>query len=92
MRRAFSIVCALGAIHLSAADKLPTLLDNNLKCVDLSDLKGPLPLDVVSTTQILKQTEDWEYSSYKNAHWPKGGHRSLGYPTLVKNDHGKNKD
>jgi hypothetical protein len=34
------------------------LLDNNLKVVDLSDLTGPLPLDVVSTTQILWQTED----------------------------------
>ena len=92
MRCAFSIVFILGTIHSFAADKPPTLLDNNLKCVDLSDLKGPLPLDAVSTTQILKQTEKWEHSSWKNTQWPKGGHRSLGYPTLVKNDHGKNPD
>ncbi|MFP6571046.1 MAG: hypothetical protein VB674_00370, partial [Vicinamibacterales bacterium] len=76
-------------------DRLPARpmpLDNNLKCVDLSDLKGPLPLDVVSSAQILKQTEDWEHSSYKNPDWPVGGHKSLGYPTMVKNDHGKNQD
>ena len=29
------------------------LLDNNLQCVDLSDLDGDLPLDVVSSTQRL---------------------------------------
>jgi len=92
MRCVFSIVFILGTIHSFSADKLPTLLDNNLKCVDLSDLKGPLPLDAVSTTQILKQTEKWEHSSWENPQWPKGGHRSLGYPTLVKNDHGKNPD
>ena len=76
----------------ATADEKPVLLDNNLKCVDLSDLKGLLPLDAVSTTQILEQTEDWEHSSYKNPQWPKGGHRSLGYPTVVKNIHGKNSD
>ncbi len=92
MRCVFSIVFILGTIHSFAADKFPTLLDNNLKCVDLSDLKGPLPLDVVSTTQILKQTENWEHSSWKNPQWPKDGHRSLGYPTLDTNNPGKPPD
>ena len=78
-------------LYATASEK-PKLLDNNFKCVDLSDLKGPLPLTAISTTLILKQTENWEHSSYKNPQWPKGGHRSLGYPTVVKNDHGKNKD
>ncbi len=68
------------------------ILDNNLKVVDLSDLSGPLPLDVVQTTQILWQTEDWEHSSYYNPSWPSGGADSVGYPTVVKNDHGQNPD
>ena len=67
-------------------------LDNNLQCVDLSDLRGPLPLDVVSTTRTLEQTEDWEHSSYRNTGWPNGGHNSLGYPSVVQNTHGKNPD
>ncbi len=68
------------------------ILDNNLKVVDLSDLDGPLPLDVEATTQILWQTEDWEHSSYNNPSWPSGGTDSVGYPTVVKNDHGQNPD
>ena len=38
-------------------------LDNNLKCVDLSDLDGDLPLDVVRSTEILRRTESWENDS-----------------------------
>ena len=68
------------------------MLDNNLKCVDLSDLKDPLPLNVTSSKQILKRTENWEHSSFRNPGWPAGGHRSLGYPTVVKNVHGLNQD
>lgn len=68
------------------------LLDNNLQVVDLSDLTQPLPLDVVSTKQILKPTENWEHSSYKNPDWPAGGHQSLGYPSVVRNVHGKKPD
>ena len=83
---------SLAGIPLSAADGRSRRLDNNLQCVDLSDLKGPLPLDVVSTKQILKQTEDWEHSSYKNPKWPEGGHKSIGYPTVVKNNHGEHQD
>ena len=67
-------------------------LDNTLQVVDLTDLEGDLPLDVISSRQILRQTEDWEHSSYGNTKWPAGGHQSLGYPTLVKNVHGKNPD
>ncbi len=68
------------------------LLDNNLKVVDLTDLTGPLPLDVTQTTQILWQTEAWEHSAYKNPNWPSGGGDSIGYPTVVKNDRGQNPD
>ena len=68
------------------------LLDNNLQVVDLSDLDGDLPLDVVSSTQILWQTQNWEHSSWGNDNWPAGGHESLGFPTVVKNTHGANPD
>ena len=54
-------------------------LDNNLKCVDLSDLAGDLPLDVVRSTEILRRTEPWENDS-------------LGYPTVVRNDCGPHPD
>lgn len=67
-------------------------LDNNLKVVDLSDLKSPLPLKVTSSKLILHPTEDWETNSYENPDWPAGGHESLGYPTVVKNDRGRNPD
>jgi len=67
-------------------------LDNNLKCVDLSDLKGDLPLDVADSKQILWQTEDWEHSVWKNPNWPSGGRDSIGFPTLVRNDRGPNPD
>ncbi len=32
---------------IAMASPPPKLLDNNLKCVDLSDLKGPIPLAAV---------------------------------------------
>ena len=67
-------------------------LDNNLQVIDLRDLAGDLPLDVVSTTQILWQTQDWEHSSWGNPSWPVGGHESTGFPTVVKNTHGLNPD
>lgn len=74
------------------ADQKRLMLDNNLKCVDLSDLKGPLPLNVDSTNLILKQTEKWELSSYKKNKELEVRNDSLGYPTVVKNVHGKNPD
>lgn len=67
------------------ADSLDAL-NINSQVVDLSDLDGPLPLDVVSTKQILWQTEDWEHSTWHNPNWPKGGPDTVGYPSLVKND------
>ena len=82
------LLLLVGTVGVGAAPRL----DNNLKCVDLSDLVGPLPLRAVASRVILKQSEDWEASSYKNPRWPKGGHRSLGYPTVVQNVHGQNPD
>ena len=67
-------------------------LDNSLQVVDLRDLTGDLPLDVVSSTQILWQTQDWEHNSYQNPAWPLGGADTVGYPTMVRNDHGLNPD
>ena len=61
----------------------------NLKCVDLRDLKGPLPLDVASSRQILWQTEDWEYSTWGD---PDRREDSVGYPTVVQNDRGPHPD
>ena len=66
----------------------PVRLDNNLKCVDLSDLTGPLPLEVARSTQVLRQTEAWEKSTW---HGDKG-RESVGYPTVVKNDRGPHPD
>ena len=57
----------------------------NSQVVDLTDLTGELPLDVLSTQQILQQTEDWEHSTWKNPRWPAGGGDSVGYPSVVKN-------
>ena len=55
-----------------------TLLDNNLKVVDLI---GDLPLNVDSTTQILWHSEAWEQNN-----------PTLGFTTIVKNDRGQNPD
>ncbi len=63
-------------------------LDNNLRCVDLSDLKKALPLTIVSSKRILEATEDWEKSTWT----PGQKHSSLGYPSLARNNHGKNAD
>ena len=68
------------------------LPDGNLQCVDLSDLDADLPLDAVSTNQILWQTQDWEHGSFRNPGWPSGGGDSVGFPALVKNTHGLNQD
>jgi hypothetical protein len=54
-------------------------LDKNLQVVDLRDLDGDLPLNILSTTQILWQSEGWE-------------HDTLGFTTVVKNDRGLNPD
>ncbi len=64
-------------------------LDNNLKCVDLSDLVGKVPLTVVRSKQILRQTEDWEHSTWKS---DEKSLDSVGYPSVVRNDRGRNPD
>ncbi|MDP6443190.1 MAG: SHD1 domain-containing protein [Pirellulaceae bacterium] len=64
-------------------------LDNNLKCVDLSDLTGALPMDVVSSKQILRRSEPWEYSTWKPESRKDD---TVGYPSVVRNDRGKNPD
>lgn len=64
-------------------------LDNNLKCVDLSDLTRDLPLKVMSSKKILRRSEAWEYSTWK----PEARKDdTVGYPSLVHNDRGKNPD
>ena len=63
-------------------------LDGNLRCVDLSDLRRALPLTIVSTKRILEQSEAWEKSTWD----PGQQHSSLGYPSLVRNDHGPGAD
>ncbi|MEE3231287.1 MAG: hypothetical protein VX272_09640, partial [Planctomycetota bacterium] len=70
------------------AQKKRRSLDNNLRCVDLSDLKKALPLTVVSSKRILAADEAWEKSTWN----PGQNHSSLGYPSLVRNDHGKKAD
>ncbi|MFP6703727.1 MAG: hypothetical protein VB861_18410 [Planctomycetaceae bacterium] len=75
------------------ANKLPGKvngrLDNNLKCVDLSDLTGPLPLNVLSSRKILSRSEFWEYST-----WTLVARKddTVGYPSMVHNDRGENPD
>ena len=81
------LLCCAPAAADGMADR-PALLDNNLKCVDLSDLKGDLPLEVARSTQILRKTEAWEEST-----WPgQKGVDSIGYPTVVRNDRGPHPD
>jgi len=67
-------------------------IDQNLGVVDLSDLDGELPLDAVSSTQILSRTENWEHPTWQNPDWPRGGGDSIGYPSIVKNVHGPGPD
>lgn len=92
LRRLLSIITILGIVSGLAEAASADWLDGNLQVVDLSDLSTPLPLQVNSSTQILWQTQDWEHSSYENPNWPDGGVDSLGYPSMVKNDHGLNPD
>ena len=69
------------------------LLDGNLQVVDLTDLDGDVPLDIVASTQVLWQTEDWEISTWQNPAWPApNGRDTVGFPTLVRNDRGPGAD
>jgi len=84
-RRLIPIIAALGILCALAANAFaapPSMLDPNLKVVDLSDLIAPLPLTVDSTTQVLSAAEEaWEQSN-----------PTLGFTTVVKNNHGLNQD
>ena len=97
MTGCLSVVCSTTWAEAVTAAKVPVLsqdklLNNNFQIVDLTDLEGDLPLDIVSTRQVLKQTEDWEHSTWKNTNWPHGGGDSVGYPSVVKNTEGINPD
>ncbi len=67
-------------------------LDNNLQVVDLTDLDGRLPLEIKRSHQVLRQSEDWEHSTWKNPAWPRGGGDTVGYPSVVRNTHGPRPD
>ena len=63
------------------------MLDNNLRCVDLSDLTSSVPLTVGACSQILWRTEAWEHNTFDL-----NDDDSVGYPSVVKNDRGRNAD
>ena len=65
----------------------PRLLDNALRCVDLSDLTSSVPLTVSVCTQILWRTEGWEHNTFDPVDAD-----SVGYPSLVRNDRGPTAD
>ncbi|MBX0311556.1 MAG: hypothetical protein JHC31_07220 [Sulfurihydrogenibium sp.] len=69
-------------------DELSQDAKNNLHCVDLSDLKEDLPLDIKSRKVILEITEDWE-RGYEGFPYDDS---FFGYPTVVRNIHGPNPD
>ena len=82
----------VGGKYADQVEKQPSnegRLDNNLKCVDLSDMKGELPLTVVSSKKILVRSEAWEYST-----WTLEARKddTIGYPSMAQNDRGKNPD
>ena len=63
------------------------LLDNNLRCADLSDLTSSVPLEVTQSIQLLWRTEAWEHNTFDQSDAD-----SVGYPSVVKNDRGRNPD
>jgi hypothetical protein len=54
---------------------------NNVNCVDLSDLRGRLPLKASETKKILRKSERWESSTWK---WGARSHYSS--PCVVWNE------
>ena len=100
-RREFLTTSAVLGLHASdpspgpavAGARIPAKpLDNNLQVVDLSDLTDKLPLVIERSHQVLRQTEDWEHSTWKNPGWPRGGGNTVGYPSVVRNTHGPRPD
>ena len=87
------VLIGIGCSHpLAAQTPAASPLDNNSQVVDLTDLDGELPLVLKRTDQVLRQTEDWEHSTWKNPNWPRGGGNTVGYPSLVRNTHGPRPD
>ncbi len=74
-------------LNALAAEPVKIFLDNNLRCIDLSDLTSNVPLTVNQTTQILGRTEPWEHNTFDHT-----DNDSVGYPSVVKNDRGRNPD
>ena len=70
-----------------SGEEVPRLLDNNLRCVDLSDLTSSVPLAVTQSTQILWRTEAWEHNTFDRS-----DDDTVGYPSVVRNDRGRNPD
>jgi len=62
-------------------------LDNDLRCVDLSDLTSSVPLTASVCTQLLWRTEGWEHNTFDPVDAD-----SVGYPSLVRNDRGPDAD
>ena len=81
--------CLLGALCCKdvQGEEIPRLLENNLRCVDLSDLTSSVPLEVTQSIQILWRTEAWEHNTTDLSDVD-----SVGYPSVVKNDRGRNPD
>jgi hypothetical protein len=69
---------------LSLADQQYVMnpsVPNNLKCVDLSDMQGQLPLIADRTKQILRRSEPWEFSTWK----PEARKDdTVGYPSVAR--------
>ena len=83
------VLCGLGILSCGSAEGKDALgfLDNNLRCVDLSDLTSSVPLTVTQSFQVLWQTEGWEHNTFDRA-----DDDSVGYLSVVKNSRGKNPD
>jgi hypothetical protein len=68
-----------------AEDKVHPAIQN---CIDLSDMRSRLPLTVIETSQVFRKTEAWENNTFQ----PGKSGDSLGYPSVVLNDHGPSPD
>jgi hypothetical protein len=90
--RAIVIVGLLGCLDAACCKELrgadvPRWSDGNLRCVDLSDLTSSVPLATAQSMHILSRTEAWEHNTFDRS-----DNNSVGYPSVVKNDRGRNPD
>jgi len=85
----FCLLCSLGILSYgyTGGAEAHGLLDNNFRCVDLSDLTSSLPLNVTQSFQVLWRTEGWEHNTFDRS-----DNDSVGYPSVVKNNRGRNPD